>query len=73
VQIINLEEYQDLKAQGLITLTTLPDGKVGVTINRGESAEYTKAAILAWLAEERQTHTAAIAVLDTIKADIDPL
>ena len=71
--IINPEEYQTLKAQGLITLTTLPGSQVGVTIDRGESAEYTKAAILAWLAEERQALMDQVELLDIIKTDIDPL
>ena len=71
--IINPEEYAALKTQGLITLATLPGSKVGVTINRGESAEYTKAAILAWLAEERQTLMDQVELLDIIKADVDPL
>jgi hypothetical protein len=57
----------------LITLVKQPDGKIRVTINRGEMEAYTKDAILAWLADDRATHTDYIAILDTIKADIDPL
>jgi len=71
--IIKPDEYPTLKAQGLITLTKQPDGKILVTIDRGEQEDYQKAAILAWLADERKTHTDAIAILDGIKDDIDPL
>jgi hypothetical protein len=71
--IIKPEEYPALKAQGLIALTKQPDGKIRVTINRGEAEEYGKAAILSWLADERKTLTDQIAILDAIKADIDPL
>lgn len=71
--IIKPEEYPALKAQGLISLEKQPDGKIRVTINRGEAEAYTKAAILSWLADERQTHTDAVAVLDAIKADVEPL
>jgi len=71
--IITPEEYRTLKAGGLITLVKQPDGKIRVTINRGEMEDYGKAAILAWLAEQRQPPTDLIAVLDEIKADIEPL
>ena len=71
--IITPEEYAALKAQGLISLVKQPDGKIRVTIDRGESKEYGKAAILSWLAEERKIHSDAIVVLDTITADIYPL
>jgi hypothetical protein len=71
--IIKPEEYTALKAAGLITLVRLPDGRIQVTINRGEKDQYQKAAILAWLAGERLVHTDAITILDIIKADIDPL
>lgn len=71
--IITPEEYPTLKAAGLIRLVTQPGGKIRVTIDRGEDQTYTKAAILTWLAEERMIHSDAIAVLDTIRADIDPL
>lgn len=71
--IIKPEEYPTLKAQGLIRLAKQPDGKIRVTIDRGEMEESGKAVILSWLAEERKVHSDAIAVLDTIKADVDPL
>jgi len=71
--IIKPDEYTALKAAGLISLVKQPDGKIRVTINRGETEAYGKAAILSWLADERETHTDAVAVLDAIKADIDPL
>lgn len=71
--IITPSEYPSLKAQGLISLVKQPDGKIRVTINRGEQEAYGKAAILSWLAEERKILTDQVAILDTIKADIDPL
>ena len=71
--IIKPEEYPVLKAQGLISLVKQPDEKIRVTIDRGEKEEYGKAAILSWLAEERKILTDQVEVLDTIKADIDPL
>lgn len=71
--IITPAEYPALKAHGLISLVKQPDGKIRVTINRGEMEEYGKSAILSWLADERKIHSDAIAVLDTIYADIDPL
>jgi len=71
--IIQPEEYQTLKAAGLISLEKQPSGKIRVTIDRGEEEEYTKAAILTWLADLRKTLTDQVAILDVIKADIDPL
>lgn len=71
--IIKPEEYPTLKAAGLIRLVKQPNGKIRVTIDRGEMADYGKPAILSWLAAERKIHTDAIDVLDTIRADIDPL
>jgi hypothetical protein len=71
--IIKPEEYPALKAAGLITLIKQPDGKIRVTINRGEREDYGKAAILAWIAEQRAPLVTTIAILDVIKADIDPL
>jgi len=71
--IITPEEYAALKAQGLISLVKQPDGKIRVTIDRGESEEYGKAAILSWLADERKIHADQVVILDAIKADIDPL
>ena len=71
--IIKPDEYPALKAQGLICLVKQPDGKIRVTINRGEMEDYEKATILAWLADERKTLTDQVAILDAIKADIDPL
>ena len=71
--IITPSEYPALKAQGLISLAKQPDGKILVTINRGEMEDYPKAAILTWLAGERKTLTDQVEIIDTIKADIDPL
>jgi len=71
--IINPSEYPALKAQGLIALVKQPDEKIRVTINREEDATYTKASILAWLADERKNLTDQVVILDAIKADIDPL
>jgi hypothetical protein len=71
--IIQPKEYPVLKAQGLISLEKQPDGQIRVTIDRGESEEYGKAAILSWLADERKSLTDQVAILDAIKADIDPL
>jgi len=71
--ITNPEEYPALKAQGLIGLVKQPDGKIRVVINRGEAETYGKAAILSWPADERKTLTDQVAILDAIKADIDPL
>jgi len=71
--IITPEEYQTLKAQGLISLVKQPDGKIRVTIDRGEREDYGKAAILSWLADERKTLTDQVAILDIILADINPL
>ena len=71
--IILPAEYEALKAQGLIHLAKLPDGKIRVTIDRGESEDYTKANILAWLADERKILTDQVTILDAIKADIEPL
>ena len=71
--IITPEEYQTLKAQGLISLVRIPNDKIRVTIDRGEKEEYGKAAILAWLADERKILTDQVEVLDIIKSDIDPL
>ena len=71
--IIDPSEYPSLKAQGLIILAMQPSGKIRVAIDRGEEEEYTKAAILAWLADERKILTDQVAILDVIKADVDPL
>ena len=71
--IITPAEYAALKAQGLISLVRIPDDKIRVTIDRGEKEEYGKAAILAWLADERKILTDQVEVLDIIKSDIDPL
>ena len=71
--IITPAEYTTLKAQGLISLVKQPDGKIRVTIDRGERKDYGKAAILAWLADERKILTDQVAILDIIKADVDPL
>ena len=71
--IITPAEYMTLKAKGLISLVKQPDGKIRVTIDRGEQEDLGKAAILGWLAAERSTLTDQVAILDTIKADIDPL
>jgi len=71
--IIDPSEYPSLKAQGLIILAMQPSGKLRVAIDRGEEEEYTKAAILAWLADERKILTDQVAILDVIKADVDPL
>ena len=71
--IITPEEYQTLKAQGLISLIRIPNDKIRVTIDRGELGEYDKSAILAWLADERKILTDQVEVLDIIKSDIDPL
>jgi len=71
--IIKPEEYAALKAAGLITLVKQPNGKIRVTINRGEMEEYGKAAILTWLANERKVLTDQVVIIDAIKADIDPL
>jgi len=71
--IIVPEEYPTLKERGLISLVRQPDEKIRVSINRGESEDYTKANILAWLAEERKTLTDQVEILDVIKADVDPL
>lgn len=71
--IISPSEYPALKAQGLIHLAKLPDGRIRVTINRGEQDDYSKAAILTWLAGERKSLSDQITILDTIKSDIDPL
>jgi len=71
--IITPEEYQTLKAQGLISLVRIPNDKIRVTIDRGEKEEYGKTAILAWLADERKILTDQVEVLDIIKSDIDPL
>lgn len=71
--IITPAEYPTLKAQGLISLVKQPDGKILVSINRGEREDYSKAAILSWLADERKILTDQVAIIDTIKADIDPL
>jgi len=71
--IITPSEYPTLKAQGLISLVKQPDGKIRVTINRGETEDYGKAAILSWLADERKTLTDQVAILDIILADINPL
>jgi hypothetical protein len=71
--IITPSEYPALKAQGLIILAKQPDGKIRVSIDRDEEEAYTKAAILTWLADERKILTDQVAILDTIKADVDPL
>ena len=71
--LLKLEEYAQLKAQGLITLTKRPNGDIRIKIDRGERDDQTKATLLAWLETERAPHVAALATLDTIKADIDPL
>jgi len=71
--IITPAEYAALKAQGLISLVRIPNDKIRVTINRGEMEEYGKATILSWLADERKILTDQVAIIDTIKADIDPL
>jgi len=71
--IIDPSEYPSLKAQGLIIMAMQPSGKLRVAIDRGEEEEYTKAAILAWLADERKILTDQVAILDVIKADVDPL
>jgi hypothetical protein len=71
--IIKPEEYPALKAAGLIELRKLPNGRIEVEIDRGEKEDYSKASILTWLAEDRAAHVAYISILDTIKADIDPL
>jgi len=71
--IIDPSEYATLKAQGLIILAMQPSGMIRVAIDRGEEEEYTKAAILTWLADERQILTDQVAILDVIKADVDPL
>ena len=71
--IITPSEYPALKARGLISLVRQPTGEIRVTINRGEMEQYGKAAILSWLADERKILTDQVTVLDTIKADIDPL
>jgi len=71
--IITPAEYAALKAQGLISLVRIPNDKIRVTINRGEMEEYGKAAILSWLADERKILTDQVSIIDTIKADIDPL
>jgi len=71
--IITPAEYAALKAQGLISLARIPNDKIRVTINRGEMEEYGKAAILSWLADERKILTDQVAIIDAIKADIDPL
>jgi len=71
--IITPAEYAALKAQGLISLVRIPNDKIRVTINRGEMEEYGKAAILSWLADERKTLTDQVAIIDAIKADVDPL
>jgi len=71
--IITPAEYPTLKAQGLISLVKQPDGAIRVTINRGERADYPKAAILTWLADERKTLTDQVTILDAIKADVDLL
>ena len=71
--IITPSEYEALKAQGLISLVKQPNGKIRVTINRGEMEDYGKDAILSWLADERKILTDQVTILDAIKADIDPL
>jgi len=71
--IITPSEYMSLKTQGLISLVKQPSGKIRVTVNRGEMEEYGKAAILSWLADERKILTDQVAIIDTIKADVDPL
>lgn len=71
--IIKPEEYPALKAAGLITLVKLPNGRIKVQIDRGEKEDYAKSAILTWLAEDKAAHLSYIAILDIIKADIDPL
>jgi len=71
--IIKPEEYRALKAARLISLERKPGGKVRVTINRGEADEPTKAELLEWITGERKALTEQLAVLDEIKADIDPL
>ena len=70
--IITPSEYPALKAQGLISLVRQPGDKIRVTINRGELEDYSKTAILSWLADERKILTDQVAIIDTIKADIDP-
>jgi len=71
--LFNPKEYQALKAGGLINIVKLPNEKIRVTNDRCESEDYDKAAILSWLAHDRKTLTDQVEVLDTIKADIDPL
>lgn len=71
--IITPSEYVTLKQQGLISLVKQPDGKIRVTINRGEQEDIGKNAILSWLADQRKELTDQVAVLDAIKADVDPL
>ena len=71
--IITPAEYAALKAQGLISLAKQPNGQIRVTINRGETEDYDKTTILAWLANERKILTDQVAILDVIKADINLL
>jgi len=71
--IITPAEYYALKAAGKISLAMQPSGKVKVTIDRGEIEEIGKSSILSWLASERQTLMDQVTILDTIKADVDPL
>jgi hypothetical protein len=71
--IIKPEEYAALKAAGLITVLKRPDGSIRIKIDRGEREDQAKSALLTWLESEMEPHKAAIARLEAIKADIDPL
>jgi len=79
--IITPDEYPALKAGStpaipagpLIRLSRDPGDplKIRVIIIRGELEVIGEAAILAWLAAERQPHVDYIALLDEIKADVE--
>jgi DNA polymerase II small subunit/DNA polymerase delta subunit B len=71
--IITPEEYPVLKDKGLIVIAKQPDGRLMVHIDRGETAFYTKAELVDWYTTQRQQHLDAIALLDLIKDDIEPL
>lgn len=81
--IITPAEYRALKtgstpaipAGALIRLSRDPGdpSKLRILILRGELETIGEAAILAWLAGERQSHVDAIALLDEIKADVEAI